>query len=219
MTVRENFNLEMIELKEEIKLLGSMVEKAFFDTMDAFHSKNKAKFEQIIENDKYINAIELDINEKATLLIAKQQPVASDLRKIIVALKVSSDLERMGDLAVDLAKAAERMHDYEKFKEYEISLLEMANKAQHMMNNVLIAYKESKVMDAQHVASMDDVVDAAYGEFIWKIINITITDKRDIEHITQMTFIARYIERIADYCTNISEWIIYEVNGQRFDLN
>ncbi|MGJ9382588.1 phosphate signaling complex protein PhoU [Salipaludibacillus sp. CF4.18] len=219
MTVRENFNLEMIELKEEIKLLGSLVEKAFLETMDAFHNKDHAKFEQIIENDKYINAIELDINEKATLLIAKQQPVASDLRKIIVALKVSSDLERMGDLAVDMAKAAERMHGSEKFDEYEISLLEMANKARDMMKKVLLAYKESRVMDAQHVASMDDVVDAAYGEFIRKIIHVTITDKSDIENITQMTFIARYIERIADYCTNISEWIIYEVNGQRFDLN
>lgn len=219
MTVRENFNLEMIELKEEIKLLGSMVEKAFLETMDAFHNKDHAKFEQIIEDDKYINAIELDINEKATLLIAKQQPVASDLRKIIVALKVSSDLERMGDLAVDMAKAAERLHDSEKFDAYEISLLEMANKARVMLKKVLIAYKESRVIDAQHVASMDDVVDAAYGEFIRKIIHVTITDKSDIEHITQMTFIARYIERIADYCTNISEWIIYEVNGQRFDLN
>lgn len=219
MAMRESFLGELTDLKEEIMLLGSMVERAFKETMNAFHTKDYTKLDRIIDNDQNINALELEINEKATLLIAKQQPVASDLRKIIVSLKVSSDLERMGDLAVDMAKAADRIHHSAKFEEYEISLIQMAEKAQSMMKSVLKAYRDSQVIDAQHIASLDDDVDTAYGEFIRGIFNVNITSKDDTEYVTQMAFIARYIERIADYCTNIAEWIIYEVNGQRFDLN
>ncbi|MCR6095681.1 phosphate signaling complex protein PhoU [Salipaludibacillus agaradhaerens] len=219
MPTRETFETNLAELKEDIMFLGTMVEKAFEATIDAVVHADEGKFDDIISNDKYINELELEINEKATLLIAKQQPVASDLRKIIVTLKVSSDLERMGDLTVDMAKAAKRIEDREKVDNYMEDLLAMAEKAQDMLRKVLAAYRASDVIKAQLIASLDDEIDAAYGDFVQSIFKMAIAGHDSPEYITQMAFISRYIERIADYSTNIAEWIVYEVNGQRFDLN
>ncbi|MBU9710296.1 phosphate signaling complex protein PhoU [Evansella tamaricis] len=219
MTIRGQFVSELSELKGEIMRLGAMVERAFDETIEAIRKKQYAKLDDIIDNDKNINDLELAINDKATLMIAKQQPVASDLRKIIVSLKVSSDLERMGDLSVDMAKSALRLNDRINLEKFEEELLSMASKAKIMIKAVLIAYRDSNVLEAQKIAAMDDDVDSAYGKFIQSIFEVVAVETGITEQVTQMAFISRYIERIADYCTNIAEWIIYEVNGKRFDLN
>ncbi|WP_096435832.1 phosphate signaling complex protein PhoU [Alteribacter populi] len=217
--VRGTFEIELEDLKKEMVGLGKMVESSLSKIMTAIKENDNQKMDDIIVADKNLNEIELEINEKATLMIAKQQPVASDLRRIIVSLKISSDLERMGDLAVDMAKSAKRMKPTDTMIAYEEELVDLASKAQHMLTDVLKAYKELNVLDAQQIATKDDEVDHAYGRFVSNLFNCAVSKKEDIQQITQMAFIARYIERIADYCTNIAEWIIYEVNGQRFDLN
>ncbi|MBM7097616.1 phosphate signaling complex protein PhoU [Bacillus sp. H-16] len=219
MSVRVNFESQLLELKKEIMLQGAMVERSFTEMMSAIKDNDETKMEDIILQDRHINELELEINERATLMIAKQQPVASDLRQIIVALKVSSDLERMGDLAVDMAKAAKRMTKTDSVTKHEEALMNLASKAQYMMKEVLKAYRNRDVLEAQQIASLDDDVDREYGQFVKSIFNVAVAENQDIQQITQMAFISRYIERIADYCTNIAEWIIYEVNGQRFDLN
>jgi len=219
MLMREGFVTELSELKEEIMLLGSMVEKAFKDVVLALEHNNNSMFDKVIENDQYVNSLELNINEKATLLIMKQQPVASDLRRIIVALKVSSDLERVGDLAVDMAKSAKRMQGSKNLDINQEDLMFMAHTTQEMLRDVLNAYLNGNVIEAQRIANKDDDVDDAYGKFVKSIFKVVSDGKETTELIAQLAFIARYIERIADYCTNIAEWIIYEVNGERFDLN
>ncbi|PYZ97366.1 phosphate transport system regulatory protein PhoU [Alteribacter lacisalsi] len=219
MAVRGTFAASLEELKIEVMLLGSMVRNSLTETMEAFETGNYSRFEQMIEQDQTVNELEQDINDEATLLIARQQPVASDLRRIIVMLKISSDLERVGDLAVDMSKAAKRIRLSEMMEEHRSALIELAAKADYMLKEVLHAYKERNVLRAQQIAGFDDDVDRAYGEFVKSIFNVAVSEKKDIQQITQMAFISRYIERIADYATNIAEWIIYEVNGQRFDLN
>ncbi|SDZ03527.1 phosphate transport system protein [Evansella caseinilytica] len=219
MTIRGHFVSELSTLKAEIMELGALAEDAFDMTLDAIRTKHDGKLDEVIENDKAINELELTINEKATLMIAKQQPVASDLRRIIVCLKVSSDLERMGDLSVDMAKAAKRLQDREDLAVFEKELLAIAAKAKVMVQSVLIAYRDANILEAQKIAAMDDEVDRAYGEFVKSLFEVVAVETGLTEQITQMAFISRYIERIADYCTNIAEWIIYEVNGKRFDLN
>ena len=219
MSVREDFINELSQLKDEILRLGAMVETAFEKTIKSIKTKQYTILDEIIENDKVINDLELTINEKATLLIARQQPVASDLRKIIVCLKVSSDLERMGDLSVDMAKAGKRLLNNEFIGLFEKDLIVMAAKTKEMLRDVLKAYCDSDVLEAQKIAAVDDQIDKAYGEFVQSIFKVAPLEHDSIENITQLAFISRYIERIADYCTNIAEWIIYEVNGKRFDLN
>ncbi|ADU31270.1 phosphate signaling complex protein PhoU [Evansella cellulosilytica] len=219
MAIRGQFELELEDLKKEINLLASMVEQSFREMMEAFEQKQYAKMDDIILHDKQINDAELAINEKATLMIARQQPVASDLRKIIVSLKVSSDLERMGDLTVDMAKAAKRFVLKDELAHFKKDLLELAVRAKEMVDEVITAYNDLNVLAAQKIATMDDEVDRSYAKFVQSLFDVVAIETGVTEQITQMAFISRYIERIADYCTNIAEWIIYEVNGKRFDLN
>lgn len=218
MQTRESFHLGLTNLKQRITTLGKEVDQAFNDAMKAFISNDLVKLEEIKKNDVDVNQQEININEIATLLIARQQPVATDLRKIIVAFKVSSDLERVGDLAVDISKAAKRILKSEHQMDTS-PLIEMSIKASEMLQRVLVAYEKSDVIEAQQIANLDDQVDEMYSTFIKKIFNSVISEQLEIEQVTQLAFIARYIERIADYATNISESIIYEVNGQYFDLN
>ncbi|MFN7251675.1 MAG: phosphate signaling complex protein PhoU [Anaerobacillus sp.] len=218
MQTRETFHSGLTSLKGSIVQLGNEVNDAFNQSMDAFINNDSEKFATIKENDVKVNQQEIAINEKATLLIARQQPVASDLRKIIVAFKVSSDLERVGDLAVDITKAAKRI-PMTVTKIDTALLLQMANKASEMLSKALIAYENANVLEAQQIATLDDEVDEMYAQFVKKIFNIVISEQLEIEQVTQLAFISRYIERIADYATNIAELIIYEVNGQYFDLN
>lgn len=218
MQTRETFHTGLSGLKESIVSLGNQVNEAFIQAMEAFITNDLTKFEEIKENDARINQQEIQINEKATVLIARQQPVASDLRKIIVAYKVSSDLERVGDLAVDICKAAGRIPMTEL--DIDTSLLsQMSQLASEMISKAIIAYEQGNVLEAQKIAQLDDQVDEMYSQFVKKIFNIVISEQLEIEQVTQLAFISRYIERIADYATNIAELIIYEVNGKYFDLN
>lgn len=219
MQTRENFHTGLASLKQSIITLGMQVDTAFNEAMIALMTNDRNKFASIKDNDIKVNQQELVINEKATLLIARQQPVASDLRKIIVAFKVSSDLERIGDLAVDICKAGERIHPIANTDIDTDILVQMANTASEMLTNALKAYEAGNIQEAQQIAQLDDQVDEMYSQFVKNIFNIVISKQLEIEQLTQLAFISRYIERIADYATNIVELTIYEVNGQYFDLN
>ena len=216
MPTRTNFETELTVLKEAITDLGHSVLRGFQDAVDAVETNNRARLGDLIEEDENINRIEMAINEKATMMIARQQPVASDLRKIISALKVASDLERIGDLTVDLAKAALRIDDLTTVTAEIGRLKAIADKVIHMIHRVFLSYADADIMGAQRIAALDDEVDKAYSAFVKDVFSGIRTGGEDM---MQLAFMARYMERIADYGTNVAEWIIYEVNGQRFDLN
>ncbi|MCD8501509.1 MAG: phosphate signaling complex protein PhoU [Bacillaceae bacterium] len=217
MQTREHFHTGLTNLKKNIIMLGQQAEGAFTKAFNSFINENSSFHNEIKTNDQKINQLEISINEQATLLIVRQQPVASDLRKIIVAFKISSDLERIGDLAVDISKAASRISKIDQFDTR--LLVEMADKAKHMLNKVFEAYETSNVLAAQQVAHLDDEIDKQYSEFMKMIFEVAARENIESEQVTQLAFIARYIERVGDYATNISESIIYEVNGQYYDLN
>ena len=217
--VRGTFETSLEELNTNILEMGEMVENALELAISGFSEDNISKLDTVIKEDIKINQYEININEKVTLMIAKQQPVAKDLRKVIVALKISSDLERVGDLAVDIAKVSKRLSD--KDKQFEVKkkeLLAIAKVAQHMITDALDAYQEKDVLKSQKIAHQDDSVDKEYGTFIRELFKAN-THPTSAEQITNLAFIGRYIERIADYATNLAEWVVYEANGQYFDLN
>ncbi len=132
-------------------------------------------------------------------------------------MKVSSDLERVGDLAVDIAKGAKRLND-QAVIDFGEEVIELAGMAKQMLTTSLKAYEGGDVLQAQKISNLDDEVDAQYKQFIKRLF-ASLQEQVDAEHITQLAFLGRYLERIGDYSTNIAEWIIYEVNGQRFVLN
>lgn len=215
--VRGSFENELNEVRNEIIQMGNDVHDAFLSSLEGLRSGDAQKQAAVIEEDKNINALELKINEKVTFMIAKEQPVASDLRKLIVALKISSDLERVGDLAVDIAKSSQRLVTNE-LEDRKKQLLKIAKIAQMMLADALQAYFQQDVVQAQKIAVMDDSVDQMYGEFIRELFHFE-SSKEKLSQVTNLAFIGRYIERIADYATNLAEWVVYEVNGQYFDLN
>lgn len=218
MTVRTKFHAELNELKEMVLELGRLAQEAVSESIEALKTQNVDKALKIIEDDIHLNLLEEEINDKSILLIAKQSPVASDLRRIIVALKVSTDLERIGDLAVNIAKSVIRIGDKPFIKPIE-DIPRVAETANKMLADVLAAFNEEDVELAKRVAEVDDEVDEAYGRLIRELLEL-MTQKPDfISQITQLAFVCRFVERVADHTTNVSESVLYLVKGRRYDLN
>lgn len=216
--LRSLFHQQLDEAAMHIQGLGSATLSQLDLAIGSFKNKDASNVSVIIENDKGINKNELDLNERVFDIIARQQPVASDLRKLIVVMKIAGDLERVADLAVDLAKVSKRLVAYEGQSDTRQELSLLATDARNMVAKALVAYKNQDVMAAQQLAKLDDEIDERFGLFIKHLFRQDVGEP-DVEMITQLAFIARYVERIADYATNLSEWIIYEANGQHFDLN
>ncbi|WP_062047947.1 phosphate signaling complex protein PhoU [Bacillus sp. JCM 19034] len=215
MSIRSQFDSQLDIIKENVLEMGNEVGLVLKEAMKAFDLADYAQMEKIINGDEKINQLELSMHDQIILLISKQQPVATDLRKLVVALKISSDLERVADLAVDMSKQSKRITHKTPFHPL---IIQMGEKAQEMLRVSLDSYKQTNVLTAQKIAHMDDKVDQMYGQFIRTLFS-NEDETIEINQITQLAFIGRFIERIADYATNIAEWVIYEVNGKHFDLN
>ncbi|MFC0557773.1 phosphate signaling complex protein PhoU [Halalkalibacter alkalisediminis] len=217
MAVRESFHSQLDLVKQQLLEMGERIEEVLHDMMQAFTSSDMHAMEHIISHDYEINQLELGMHNQVTLLISRQQPVATDLRKLIVALKISSDLERVADLVVDIAKQSKRIKQ-NSLLTFQVKILGMFTIAEEMIHQSLQAFKNTDILLAQKIAMMDDKVDSLYGELIRELFKLDDA-YIEVDQVTQLAFIGRYIERIADYATNIAEWVVYEVNGKHFDLN
>ncbi|MCA0986043.1 phosphate signaling complex protein PhoU [Guptibacillus algicola] len=218
MVVRENFQEQLDEIKAQLLELGSLAQLAVDDSIKALKNQDVEKALEIIDNDHKINELEEEINEKVIWLIAKEQPLASDLRRLISALKISTDVERVGDLAVNIAKSIIRIGDKPFVKPIE-EIPALAEKANNMLREVLSSFYEEDVNQAKDVADADDEIDNMYGRLVKELLELMTKYPDSISQIQQLAFICRYIERIGDHCTNISESVIYVVKGKRYDLN
>lgn len=218
MVVRENFQLQLEEMKQAIVQISKLAEEALELSVEALKNQDLDKALQIIENDNRINVLEDEINDMAILLIAKQAPVASDLRRIIAAIKISSDIERMADFAVNIAKSTIRIGKQELIKPLE-ELPKMAHQAIAMLTTATKAYVEEDVALAKILAELDDEVDETYGKIIKELLELMTKNPEHLSQISQLLFVCRYIERTADHATNIAESIIFLVKGKRYGLN
>lgn len=218
MAVREKFDYDLQTLRDQLLQLGSLAEIALTQSFEALKTKNNDLALQVLENDAKIDLLDEEINDFAILLIAKQQPVAIDLRRIIVAIKIATDVERMADFAVNIAKSAIRIGE-QPFVISLNKLEKMHEIAVNMLSLTLKAYYEEDVVAAKKVADMDDEVDRLYDETIRELLERTKAYPDAMSQITQLSFTARYIERIADHATNIAENVFYLVKGKHYDLN
>lgn len=218
MSIRSTLDKDLVRLKE---LLVEMVEQSKTAVEKSVQSLVQQDIElakQIIKDDVKINELEEQINNIVIHLIAQQQPVASDLRKIIAALKISNDVERIGDLAVNIAKSILHIGDGPLIKPI-VEIPKMADMALNMLKDVIKAYHEEDVELAIRTAEADDAVDQLYGKLIKELLQLMIVHPESISQITQLSFICRHIERVADHTTNMAEHIIYMVKGKKIDLN
>lgn len=217
--VLRQFHVDLETLRDKLLELGSLAEIAMGKSIDALTNQNVDLALQIIEEDNKADRLDEEINDFAILLIAKQQPVAIDLRRIFVAIKISTDVERIADFAVNIAKSTIRIGKSTQPLIQIEKIEKMHSIATEMLSLALKAYYDEDVVLAKKVADMDDQVDELYGQNIRELLQLTKDHPDMIPEITQLSFICRYIERMADHTTNISENIFYLVKGSHYELN
>ncbi|MGI2326579.1 phosphate signaling complex protein PhoU [Planococcus sp. YIM B11945] len=218
MSVREKFDFELNEAQQHLIELSGLAIAALNKAVDALMDADIDAALEVIEDDADINALEEDINDRVILIIAKQSPVATDLRRLVVLIKIASDLERIGDYAVNIAKETIRIGK-EELLEQAALINPMRQLATAMLNQVIEAFIEEDVVKAKEIAELDDQVDDLYGEAIRKLMVSGTQNPDKLSQITQLAFIARYMERSADHATNIAEQLFYLVRGKHYYLN
>ena len=216
--VREAYHKDLHRLKEEILNMGSLVSKAIGDSVMSLKNRDVEMAQKVIDMDKDIDALDHSIEDNCMRLLALQQPMARDLRLIISALKMSIDLERIGDLALEIAVITKMTADVPPIKPL-IDIPRMSEICQDMIKNTMIAFENKDVELAKQVARRDDEIDMLFDQVRRELISYMIEDPKKITGAQHLTFVARYLERIGDHITNLSENVVFMVTGERVELN
>ena len=215
---RSYFDKELQDLQLSILRMGSRVEEALINSIQALKSKDIELAEKVIIADDVIDRMELEIEDACLKLIALQQPMAKDLRIIATSLKIITDLERMADHAVDIAKITKRLANEKYIKEL-IDIPRMAEIVTEMVRDSIDAYVNQDAEKAKEISERDDIVDGIHSQIFRELLVLMMEDPKKINQSTSFLFVSQYIERVADHVTNICEWIIYANTGIHPDLN
>jgi len=218
MVVREKFENELKNVQEQFLALSKLAISTLDKSIDALLNQDLDLALSIIENDIHINRREEEINDRVILLLAKQQPVATDLRRLIVMIKAAHDMERVGDYAVNIAKETIRLGKTE-FVPPIHGIEEMRKITITMLTDVMKAFIDENIEEARKIAAFDDQVDQLYGQTIQQLLKVGSENTQMLSQVTQLSFICRYLERSADHATNIAEQLFYLVKGRHYDLN
>jgi len=218
MAVRERFEQELKEIQAQFVEIATRSIDALKTAFDALLEQNLEKSLKILEDDLVINRLEEEINDRVILMIAKQQPVATDLRRLMVLVKAASDMERVGDYAVNIAKETIRLGK-QPLVFPTTNLQTMCNKTVEMLESIITAFKEEDTVRAKEIAELDDYVDDLYGATVTLLLRAGAENPAHISQITHLTFVCRYLERSADHATNIAEHLFYLIKGKHYELN
>lgn len=215
---RNSFDLKLQQLHEDLMAMGEAVAKQIEDSIDALKKQDDILAEKVIQKDDVIDDFEEDIEDKCIKLMATEQPLASDLRRIFITTKIITDLERMGDHAVDIAKIAKKLIGETYIKEL-IDIPNMAKIVEKMIKDSLEVYITTDISRAHEVSKMDDLVDKLFKSIFDELLVIMRNDQTTINQASQFLFICKFLERMADHATNICEWTIYLECGEKLKLN
>jgi phosphate transport system protein len=207
------YDEDLATLKTMLAQMGGLVEQQLDDAIDALSRRDTQLADRVIQNDEKVDIFEHQIEEKAIMTIARRQPVARDLREIMVAIRVSSDLERIGDLAKNTAKRTHAMSEAVPRK-LMAGVIRMGRLAQEELKNILDAYARSDAGKALEVWRSDEDLDALYNSIFRELLTYMMEDPRNISLCTHLLFGAKNMERIGDHATNIAENIHYLVHGK-----
>lgn len=217
--LRSQFEEELLNLHNQFYEMGMMVSNAVHKSVRAYIDHNKELAQEVIDYDTEINDMEVKLEKKSFEMIALQQPVTTDLRMIITVMKASSDLERMADHAVSIAKSAIRLKGETRIPEIEKEISDMSDFVKKMVDNVLIAYVKTDEKDARMIAMMDDTVNDYFNSVYNNSVKSMQENPETVISGTDYLHVATYLERIGDYVTNICEWIVYLATGKITELN
>jgi phosphate transport system protein len=216
--VREAYHKDLHRLREEILKMGSLVGRTIGDAVLSLKDRDVEMAQKVIDMDNEIDALDHSIEENCMRLLALQQPMARDLRLIISVLKMSIDLERMGDLALEIAVITKMTANVPPVKPL-IDIPRMAQTCQQMLDNTMSAFENKDVELAKASAKRDDEIDMLFDQVRRELISYMIEDPKTITGAQHLTFVARYLERIGDHITNLCESVVFMVTGERVELN
>lgn len=211
--MERKFDEELKNLKDKILKLGALVEEQVQNAVNALVKRDSSLAKDVIEKDTQVNRIEVEIDEECIRLIALRQPVGVDLRFITTAMKLVTDLERIGDLAVDICERAMELNLEPQLKPY-IDLPRMADISMQMLKGALDAFVNRDSKLAQEVCARDDEVDNLNVQIFRELLTFMVEDSHTISRAVRISYISKYLERIADHATNIAEMVVYLVEGK-----
>ncbi len=217
--MRNRFDRQLLELNNELIQMGSLIEQAIEMGISALVNQDVEKAKRAIEFDTEIDEQEKMVESLCMKLLLQQQPVAKDLRLISAALKMITDMERIGDHAADISEMTILMADSAYVRsEINIDLVEsMAKETTDMVIKSVDAFVNKDLELARRVIDQDDVVDDLFAEFKKQLIDKIGENVQNGEQATDMLLVAKYFERIGDHATNIAEWVIYSLTGEHVD--
>jgi phosphate transport system protein len=204
---------DLENIKEQILKMGSFVEDAIQKSIKALVERNKDLAIAVIDGDAIVNNFDVEIEELCIRFLAIWQPTGSNLRFVTTAIKIITDIERIGDMAVDTCERAVEMLDEPQLKPY-IDIPRMAEAAQKMLKESLDAFVARDADLAIRVCESDDFVDNLNQQIFNELLLYMLKDPKNIGRAVRLTYIAKYLERIADHATNIAEMVVYMVKGK-----
>jgi phosphate transport system protein len=211
--MQRHFHDELESLKQTLLAMGGLVEDQIRRVMRALLERDDALAQEVIDRDRQVNTYDVDVDEQCVELLALHQPTAVDLRFITTAMKIVTDLERIGDQAVNIAQRALDLNREPQLKPY-IDLPRMAELAQKMVKESLDAFVARDTGLARRVCAADAEVDALKEQIFRELLTFMMEDARTISRAIRLILISRFLERVADHATNIAEMVIYLVEGK-----
>lgn len=211
--MQRHFHEELEALKQTLLAMGGLVEDQIRRVMKALLERDDAMAQEVIERDRQVNSYDVEVDEQCVSLLALHQPAAGDLRFITTAMKIVTDLERIGDQAVNIAQRVLELNREPQLKPY-IDLPRMAEKAQRMVKESLDAFVARDTALARQVCGEDSEVDLLKEQIFRELLTFMMEDPRTIPRAIRLILISRFIERVADHATNIGEMVVYLVEGK-----
>lgn len=210
--MRIKFDEQLHQLNNELILMGNMIQKAIQDAVEAFFSQNVEKAKQIMKDDEHVDQEQKKIENMCFQLLIQQQPVARDLRTITAAMKMVTDMERIGDQAADISELTIMMADSPYLLRAD-HIKKMAAETIVMLMHAVEAYVERDIERARKVIEHDDIVDDLFVQVKKDLIEVMQNNTGYAEHAADLLMVNKYLERIGDHATNIAEWVIFSINN------
>jgi len=212
-STQRHFAVELEHLKHRLLMMGGLAEERVRHAIKGLVERDANVLATVITGDDEINKFHLEVDDRCFKLLALQQPMAGDLRSIVAAVKINSDLERVGDLAVNIAEAGQRCLAHPPVKRL-VDIPHMATHAQSMLRDALDAFVSGDVGAAQRVLDRDDLLDDLKNQVFRELLTYMIADPKTVEPGIDLILIARHLERVGDHATNIAEDVIFIVNAR-----
>ncbi|THI89404.1 MAG: phosphate signaling complex protein PhoU [Nitrospira sp. CG24A] len=210
---QRHFDEELADLKTKLLRMAAQTEDQIDQALTALVTRDSALAREVIERDHQINALDVEIDEESIRLLALHQPAARDLRLVTTAMKIATELERISDLSENVSERVIELNEEPQLKPY-IDIPMMGNMARMMVKHSIDAFVKDDAQLARKVLADDDYVDDLMEQIFRELLSFMLEDTRTISRAIRLSFIAKYLERMADHATNIAELVVYLVEGK-----